>query len=517
MAVYFLRSKHISRSNGSRVTRAAAYRAGERIRNEATSEVFDFSSRRDIPYKEIVLPADLVDRVDMAWTQDRGTLWNAAEHAGLRCNSRLAREWLVFLPPELTPDQRHQLVRDFARELADRYRAAVDVCVHEPRAGADPRNHHAHLLMTTREVTPDGLGARTGLEVSGRQRYLMGIPGSSRDEYLSCRARWAELTNEALERAGLSQRIDHRSLKDRGLDREPTLTIPEKVWYAERAGRFSAAGNEIRARHRERLNARSLGPEALASVIEKQRTQIRAQIERERQRQPKKTPYGSLTREERNAYRREYYRKRRELEAQNPAATEKRRAAGRRAYHLQMQKNPESIREGRRRYRAENAADLNRKQREYRRKNAAALNEKRREQRKAKAIELTRSTQPRITKASDNEAHAAAMRWKSNYAQHETGRTASEAAQRWKALYAEHETGRTAGEAAQRWKALYAEHETGRTAREAAQRGKKFTTSRRSANPPPTRVRIPRNATPLTQPVRALLDGSRILNARGSL
>lgn len=59
MAVCFLRSKHISRSNGSRVTRAAAYRAGERIRNEGTSEVFDRSSRRDVSYKEIVLPADL--------------------------------------------------------------------------------------------------------------------------------------------------------------------------------------------------------------------------------------------------------------------------------------------------------------------------------------------------------------------------------------------------------------------------------------------------------------------------
>ena len=84
MAVYFLRSKHISRSNGSRVTRAAAYRAGERIRNEGTSEVFDYSSRRDVAYKEIVLPADLAGRAEMAWAQDRSTLWNAAEHAGLR-------------------------------------------------------------------------------------------------------------------------------------------------------------------------------------------------------------------------------------------------------------------------------------------------------------------------------------------------------------------------------------------------------------------------------------------------
>jgi hypothetical protein len=453
MAVYFLRSKHISRSNGSRVTRAAAYRAGECIRNEGTSEVFDYSSRRDVSYKEVVLPADLAGRADMAWTQDRSTLWNAAEHAGLRCNSRLAREWLVFLPPELTSDQRRQLVQNFAHELADRYRAAVDACVHEPRAGADPRNHHAHLLMTTREVTPDGLGARTRLEVSGRQRYQLRIPGTSRDDYLSCRARWAELTNEALERAGVLQRVDHRSLKDRGLDREPTLTIPEKVWYAERAGRFSAAGNEIRARHRERLEARWVGPEALASVLEKQRAQLKASIEREREGlQPKKIPFGSLTREERNAYRREYYRKRREFEAENPSAAERRRAAGRRGYHLRREKDPEGIRQAQRRYRAENADELNRKQREYRRKNAAVLNEKKRERRKAKAIELQRSPRARTPNALANDAKAAAQRWKAYRKQIGAGRTAVEAAQRWKAYRSQIGPERTAAEAAQRWK-----------------------------------------------------------------
>ena len=433
MAVYFLRSKHISRSNGSRVTRAAAYRAGERIRNEGTSEVFDYSSRRDIAYKEIVLPADLADRADMAWAKDRGVLWNAAEHAGRRCNSRLAREWLVFLPLELTADRRHQLVQGFARELADRYRAAVDICVHQPRTGADPRNHHAHLLMSTREVTPDGLGARTKLEVSGRERHLKGISGSSRDEYLAIRARWGELTNQALECAGLSQRIDHRSLKAQGIDREPTLTIPEKVWYAERTGRFSEAGNEIRSRHRERIEARKLGTQALTRVIEKQRDELKSQLELEKAGgQAKKTPFGSLTREERNAYRREYYRKCREREAKNPSAAEARRAAGRRSYHLQMQKNPEAIRKARSRYRAENADEMNRKQREYRRKNADSLNQKRREQRKARSIEFQRSTDARAASARGDGPKAAATRWKDYRAKQGPMGTAAESAQRWK-------------------------------------------------------------------------------------
>src|ERR1700679_2235538 len=166
MAVYFLRCTHISRGKGSRVTRAAAYRAGERIRDERTSEVYDHSDRNDVDYKEVVLPTDLAGRDDMAWSQDRAILWNAAEHAGRRRNARLAREWLVLVPVELTAQQRAQLVRRFATEVADKYRCAVDVCSHRPRPGADVRNHHAHLLMTTREVTPDGLGRRTSLELS---------------------------------------------------------------------------------------------------------------------------------------------------------------------------------------------------------------------------------------------------------------------------------------------------------------------------------------------------------------
>lgn len=102
MATYFLRARHISRGKGARATRAGAYRAGERIRDERTSEVYDHSDRNDAAHKEVVRPSDLAGRDDMAWTQDRATLWNAMEHAGLRRNSCLAREWLVFLPQELT-------------------------------------------------------------------------------------------------------------------------------------------------------------------------------------------------------------------------------------------------------------------------------------------------------------------------------------------------------------------------------------------------------------------------------
>src|SRR6201999_1030437 len=99
-------------------------------------------------------------------------------------------------------------------------RGAADAALHEPRPGADPRNHHAHLLMTTREVSPEGIGARTSLELGGRERHQRGM-GPTRDDYLLLRERWATVTNDSLRRAGLDLSVDHRSLKEQGLTREP--------------------------------------------------------------------------------------------------------------------------------------------------------------------------------------------------------------------------------------------------------------------------------------------------------
>src|SRR5438309_2810923 len=178
MAKYFLHIKVFSRGKGSRVTRAAAYRAGERIRDERTSEVYNYSDRHDVLHKEIVLASQLAGRTDTNWARDRAALWNAAEHAGQRRNARLAREVLVTLPPDLAPARRTELARAFAHELAVRYQSAVDLAVHEPRRGSDERHHHAHLLMTAREVTPGGLGRRTALELSGTER-IFSIPRSA--------------------------------------------------------------------------------------------------------------------------------------------------------------------------------------------------------------------------------------------------------------------------------------------------------------------------------------------------
>ena len=310
MAFYMLDMRIFSRGRGSCVTRLAAYRAGERIRDSRTGAMTDYAIRDDVVHKEILIPSQFSGRADMDWARDRTTLWNRVEETGFR-KARLGRDVLVALPRELTAVQRVQLARRFGQELADRYLGGVDVAVHLPRSGSPDIGHHAHLMMTSRRVTPEGIGARTILELSGRELRARGL-GPSKNELLMIRERWADVTNEALREAGLDVRVDHRSFKARGVDREPGLSLPRTIFCIERrTGRPTAAGDALRARYRERVAARLKGPEELARVLQKQKEEGRqACLERERRKaaMPKKIRYAAHTKEELLQRRRERYR-----------------------------------------------------------------------------------------------------------------------------------------------------------------------------------------------------------------
>jgi hypothetical protein len=277
VAKYFLFVKVLSRNRGSSVIRAAAYRAGERILESRTGRTHDFSSREDVVHKEVLLPCGFANDVEYDWARDRSNLWSVVD-SNTRRNARLANEVLIILPPELNAQQRTELVRNYSQELANRYRNAVDFAVHEPRANADPRNHHAHLLMTAREVTPQGMGCRTALDGGNQWQTEHGL-GSWREEFPWMRERWAQMTNEALRSAGLEARVDHRSFEDQGLNVESTAMIPQKIYYAERrTGVGTQAGDEIRAFHRERVEARAQGKEALDSALRRQIEQRRLRL-----------------------------------------------------------------------------------------------------------------------------------------------------------------------------------------------------------------------------------------------
>lgn len=253
MALFRMQISSVSRAAGRRAIAAAAYRAGERLRDERSGELHNYSRRRDVAHAEIILPSQVDGTA--AWARQRERLWNTAERAEKRYQARVAREYQLTLPAELDATQRLVLARSFSRELAERYRVAVDLAVHNPRPGGDARNFHAHLLTTTREVTPTGLGAKAGLDLSPLERRRRELP-DHRSEYLTLRERWATLTNEALRAANSDARVDHRSLAAQGVGREPQPAIPLLHLKMEQRGVRSEVAERLRAAYRLRVEQR---------------------------------------------------------------------------------------------------------------------------------------------------------------------------------------------------------------------------------------------------------------------
>lgn len=255
MAIFLFRTSSVGRSAGRTAIGAAAYRAGERLRDERSGKLYNYSDRRDVLYREISLPSQFSAGA-VSWARNRRTLWNAAELAEGRRDSRVAREFLLALPHELNDQQRVHLTRALSREISDRYGVAVDAAIHAPRPNGDPRNVHAHLLTTTREVTAAGLGDKVGLDMNGSRRYERGLP-SGRDELCALRASAALLINRELQAANIASRVDHRSLAAQGIMREPRAHLPWGAYRAEARGLHSDIAERVRAKYRARVQARS--------------------------------------------------------------------------------------------------------------------------------------------------------------------------------------------------------------------------------------------------------------------
>nr|WP_244672223.1 MobA/MobL family protein [Xanthomonas phaseoli] len=162
-------------------------------------------TRHTYSRKTGVLSVDMLAPADApAWALDPHQVWAKVEEHETRKNARVAREVLIALPHELTPEQRRDLARDVGQLLVDRYNVAAQVALHAPDKGGDCRNYHAHILLTPRVVGAHGFGDSAARVLD---EYVAGA-----NELKAIRAAIGEHMNKALAAAGVDARVDHRSL-----------------------------------------------------------------------------------------------------------------------------------------------------------------------------------------------------------------------------------------------------------------------------------------------------------------
>lgn len=190
------------------------------------------------------------------WAKDNPKeFWSASDELE-RANGKVYREIEVALPRELNPKQRLELIREFvSKELKNH---PYTYAIHNKLASDGKEQPHAHIMFSERQldgiersreqffkraaapyrdrktkemVTPDP--AKGGTKKAARWAGSIQTQAKNTEKV---RERWAKLTNHALENAGRPERVDHRSLVDQGIDREPGRHLGPTAYSMEAKG-----------------------------------------------------------------------------------------------------------------------------------------------------------------------------------------------------------------------------------------------------------------------------------------
>jgi hypothetical protein len=213
MPIYHMHTKPVSRGSGHSATAKIAYNTRERINDLRTGEIHKYNSakmRADLVHSEITFGKDKIDN------KHRSEIWNNAELAENRSNSRTAREYVVALPKELSYEQNIELVREFSKELTLKYGHVADWAIHNEREGNG--NIHAHILTTTRKFDLETfkLSNKTDLELDNGSLKKQNKP-ISQDQIKEIRQDWENIQNLHLELAGIAKYVSCEKQENRDL------------------------------------------------------------------------------------------------------------------------------------------------------------------------------------------------------------------------------------------------------------------------------------------------------------
>lgn len=211
------------------VLATAAYRSGEALQDERTGTVFDYTRKEDVLHTEILAPGNAP-----AWATDRQSLWNHVEAAEKRKDAQLARSIIAGLPRELTAEQNIAFVRDFVQTHFVAKGMIADVAVHDKEAADGGRNPHVHILLTLREISPQGFAATKNRDWNLKYQLY------------GWREAWETIQNRHLEAAGSNARVSLQSYEERGMHTKPQEHMGYEATALERKGTATDKGKRNR-------------------------------------------------------------------------------------------------------------------------------------------------------------------------------------------------------------------------------------------------------------------------------
>ena len=147
MAIYHLEAKVVSRGAGRSAVAASAYLSCSRLYNDYDGIQHDYTKKQGLVWQKVFLP----EYAQQEW-QDREKLWNAVEEVETAKDSRLAREFVVALPIELSREEQVELLQEFIQEQFVSDGMCADAAIHD----TDGHNPHAHILLTVRPLDERG-------------------------------------------------------------------------------------------------------------------------------------------------------------------------------------------------------------------------------------------------------------------------------------------------------------------------------------------------------------------------
>ena len=155
MAIYHFSAKIISRANGSSAVASAAYRSASELQDERLGRSHNFSNKAGVIHSEVMLPQGAPERLN-----DRTALWNEVEAGEKRKDAQLAREVEFSIPREMNEKQGVALARDFVTEQFVKRGMVADLNVHWDKAKDGNPKPHAHVMLSMRDVGPEGFGQK---------------------------------------------------------------------------------------------------------------------------------------------------------------------------------------------------------------------------------------------------------------------------------------------------------------------------------------------------------------------